>query len=303
MRFSIWPDASSSWPEVMGLIRHCDGTGWDGAYLSDHFMPNTPTDLPVDGPVLECWAGLAGLAALTNHLRLGSLVSPVTYRHPAVLAHAACTVDHISGGRFVLGLGAGWQVNEHHAYGFDLPEPPARLDRLEEACSVVTSLLTSSRSDFRGRYYRLDDAPCEPKPLRGTLPLLVGGTGERRTMAIAARFAQEWNGWCTAELFRHKTKILDSHCETSGRDPSSISRSSQVHLFLSDDRKWLADRRKEPARRPRLIGAPAEIIDQVGQYAEAGLDELIIYDKGVGQLEARKDSCDRFITEVAPAFI
>jgi F420-dependent oxidoreductase-like protein len=286
----------------MSLVRHCDVTGWDGAYVADHFMPNSPASERPVGPVLECWTSLAGLAAITSSLRVGSLVTAITYRHPAVIAKAAATIDQISNGRFLLGLGTGWQANEHNAYGIDLPDPKTRLDRLEEVCIVVTSLLTSPRSTFLGAHYRLDDAPCAPKPLQQRLPLLIGGNGEQRTMAIAARFAEEWNGWCTADLFRRKASVLNRHCEAFGRDPSSIARSTQALLYLSKDRRWLEERRAEPTHRPRLIGTSAEVIDQISEYAEIGLDELIIPDRTLGSLTAREDLCDWFITEIAPAF-
>src|SRR5689334_21581733 len=143
MRFSIWPNPTNPWFEVVELVQHCEATGWDGAYYADHFMPNDPAGAePSDGPTLECWAVLSELAAATERVRLAPLVSCNTYRHPAVLAKIATTVDQISGGRLLLGLGAGWQVNEHAAYGIELPGVKGRLDRFEEACAIVTSLFS-----------------------------------------------------------------------------------------------------------------------------------------------------------------
>src|SRR5262249_6733022 len=158
-----------------------------GAYFADHFMPNDPAGgTPLDGPVLECWAVMAGLAASTSQVRIGSLVCGNLYRHPAVVANAAATIDHISAGRFVLGVGAGWQVNEHGAYGIDLLDTKTRLDRFEDACAVITSLLREQRTTFKSDSYTITDAPSDPKPVQSPLPLLVGGKGERRTMRIAA---------------------------------------------------------------------------------------------------------------------
>ena len=199
MRFSFWPNAAQSWADTLATARHAEATGWDGIYVADHFLPSIGDD---SGPTNECWGLLAGLAAAVPRVRLGSLVCGNTYRHPAVLANQAATVDQISGGRVVLGLGAGWQENEHEAYGIDLPAPGSRLDMLEEACQVVKGLLTQDRTTFDGQYYQLDNAPCEPKPVQDPLPLLIGGGGEKRTLRIAAQFADEWNVWGTPETTR-----------------------------------------------------------------------------------------------------
>src|SRR6476659_32472 len=132
MRFSVWPGYFWPWDDVISLVEHCDATGWDGVYLADHFMPDTPDGSPAGGAVLECWSCLAALAARTSTLRLGTLVASVTYRHPATIAKAAATIDVISGGRLVLGLGAGWQINEPAAYGIELGSVTERMDRFEE---------------------------------------------------------------------------------------------------------------------------------------------------------------------------
>ena len=183
-----------------------DGTGF---WIADHFLPAAP---PLEVPTHECWGVLAGLAVAVPRVRLGSLVVGNTYRHPAVLANMAATVDHLSGGRLVLGMGAGWQVNEHEAYGIPLPPVPERLARLEEACEVVTSLMRRSRTTFEGRFYQLIDAPLEPRPVQSELPLLIGGGGEKVTLRIAARWADEWNTWGTPEVLAHKNVVLDRHC-------------------------------------------------------------------------------------------
>ena len=157
MRFSVWPSPERPWADVLDIVKACDQSGWYGAYFADHFMPNHPGGEPLDGPVLECWAVMAGLAAATEHVRIGSLVCGNLYRHPAVVANAAATVDHISGGRFVLGVGAGWQVNEHDAYGIEMHDTKTRLDRFEAACAVLTSLLREQRTTFEGGGYRVTE--------------------------------------------------------------------------------------------------------------------------------------------------
>ena len=292
------------WAETLELVQHAEATGWDGAYFADHFMPNTMDGAPADGPTFECWSVLAGLAAATERLRLGTLVCGNTYRHPAVLANVAASVDQVSGGRLVLGLGAGWQVNEHGAYGIDLFSTKERLDRFEEACEVVTGLLRNDRFTFHGRYYDITDAPCDPKPVQPVLPLLVGGGGEKRTLRIAAKFADEWNVWGSAAHLRQKIGVLAQRCEEIGRDPAEIKRSANALLFLSDDEEWLAGKRAGDTGRGDsvIIGTPAEVVDVVAGYVEAGVDELIIPDFNLGPMARRKDTYDRFLTEVAAGF-
>ena len=302
MQFSVWPSPERPWPEVLAIVEHCDGGGWDGVYFADHFMPNDPEGGPRDGPVLECWAVMAALAARTERLRVGSLVCGNLYRHPAVLANAAATIDHISGGRFILGLGAGWQANEHRAYGIDLTPPAARLDQLEEACAVVTSLLREPRTTFEGIHYRIVDAPCDPKPVRSRLPLLIGGRGERRTMRIAARYADEWNAWTGPGEFRQKRDVLERHCADIGRDPAAIRRSTQALVYLSTDQAWLDRHRSGDPARPVMVGTPAELVDQVARYRDAGVDELIVPDWTMGRTPRTLETLDLFRDEVAVHF-
>jgi F420-dependent oxidoreductase-like protein len=302
MRFSIWPSPARPWDEILELTLHCEATGWDGVYVADHFMPNAPDATPLDGDTLECWSVIAALAALVPRLRLAPLVTSVTYRHPAVLANIAAAVDQISHGRLLLGIGAGWQENEHAAYGLELGTVKQRLDRFEEACAVITSLLREPHTTFAGEYYRVTNAPNQPPPVQPRLPLLIGGAGEKRTMRIAARYADEWNAWSTPDLLAHKVGVLQKHCGEIGRDPSEIRVSTQAMLFLSTDEAWLAEKRAADAGRAAIIGTPSEVIDIVGQYRDAGADELIIPDFTFGPLPRRKETCDRFIEEVASAF-
>jgi F420-dependent oxidoreductase-like protein len=302
VKFSVWPSPQRPWADVRTIVVHCDATGWDGAWFADHFMPDDPEGRPVDGPVLECWSVLAALAAETVNLRLGSLVSGNLYRHPAVVANAAATIDHISGGRFIVGLGAGWQRNEHAAYGIDLLDTGARLDRLEEACAVINGLLRRPRTTLSGAGYRITDAPCDPKPVQTRLPLLIGGSGEKRTMRIAATHADEWNAWGTADDFRRRTPLLAAHCAAVDRDPAEIARSTQALVYLSTDETWLAPLRDDPSARARLLGTPAEMVDQVAAYAAAGVDELVIPDWMMGSAARTADTLDLFWTEVAVHF-
>jgi F420-dependent oxidoreductase-like protein len=303
MRFSIWPSPMRPWADTLAITRHAEESGWDGVYYADHFMPNDMEgDRPLDGPTLECWAVLAGLATATSSLRLGSLVCGNTYRHPAVLANIAAAVDNVSNGRLVLGLGAGWQVNEHKAYGIDLFDVRTRLDRFEEACAIVRSLLDNERTTFKGEHYSITDAPCDPTPVQARLPLLVGGGGEKRTLRIAAEHADEWNVWGTAELVAQKSEVLARHCDAVGRDPKTIAHSTQAMMFLSEDLDWLAGKREQNIGRPTITGTPEEVTDIVAGYRDVGVDELIVPDWNMGPVQRTNDTYDLFIERVAPAF-
>lgn len=294
MRLSVWPAHSRPYDEVLAVAQGAEEQGWDGLWFADHFLAHHPRDEKVDGPVLECFSALAALAAATERLRLGSLVAGNLYRHPAVLANVAATIDVISGGRFVLGLGAGWQQNEHDAYGIDLVPPGPRIDRLEEAAEVITSLLRADRTDFAGEHYRLDDAPLDPKPL-GPLPLLIGGGGEQRTLRVAARFADEWNAWCTPEALAHKGEVLARHCAEVGRDPAAVERSTQAFLLMGSDPGLLRQAESAFAGRPTLLGSEGAVADQVAAYRDAGADELIVPDWNLGPPEQALDALSRFL--------
>jgi F420-dependent oxidoreductase-like protein len=294
VRFSLWPGPHNDWPELLELALAAEAQGWDGIWLADHFMPNTPD---ASGPVHEAWTTLAALAAAVPRLRIGTLVTGNTYRHPAVLAKMAAAVDRVSGGRLVLGLGAGWQENEHRAYGIPLPPIGERLARLDEACTIVRSLLTRERTTFHGRFYRLEDAPLEPKPIQRPLPLLVGGGGERVTMRLAARHADEWNCWGSAETMRRKNEILDRHAEAEGRDPATIRRSAVALVRL------LADSSARPLRtdRPVVSGTAEEVRRAIEAYRDAGVDEFVVPDFNLGRGRERAETVARFAGEVAAA--
>jgi F420-dependent oxidoreductase-like protein len=303
VRFSIWPTTAQSWDDIYEITAHCEQTGWDGVYIADHFMPNGPGPQALDGNTLECWSVIAALAASVPRLRLAPLVASVTYRHPAVLASIAAAVDQVSHGRLTLGVGAGWQENEHASYGIPLGTVRERMDRFEEAVRVLRSMLSQPRTTFEGQYFQLHDAPNQPGPVAGRMPLLIGGGGERRTMRIAAEHADHWNTWTTPELLAHKVSVLRAHCEQAGRDPGEIHVSTQAVMFLSTDKAWVGEMRRQvlPARAV-LAGTPAEVADAMARYAEAGADEFIVPDMTFGPMTRKKDTCDLFIEEVAPAF-
>ena len=295
MRFSVWPNVRQSWADLADLALHAERTGWDGVWVADHFMPPAP---PLETPTLEGWTALTGLALTVPRIRIGTLVLGNTYRHPAVVANMAATLDHLSGGRVVLGLGAGWQENEHAAYGIPLPPVPERLARLNEACAVIKGLLTQSRTTFAGEFYTLADAPLEPKPLQDPLPLLIGGGGEKVTLRIAARWADEWNTWGAPDILAHKITVLNRHCEQMGRDPATIHRSAQA--IVEPDAAGVTT---VPMAGPVAIRGDAERLRELmARYAEAGVDEFILPDWNTGTGAARREFFDWFAAEVAAGF-
>jgi len=298
MRFSFWTGNAQPWDDILAGCRHAAETGWDGVWFADHFMPFSSDE---SGPIHEAWTLLAGIAATVPDVRIGPLVTGNTYRNPGVLAKMATTVDHISGGRVVLGLGAGWQENEHRAYGIEFSTVKGRLDRLEEACQMILALRGGEVSNFTGEHYRLVDAPLSPKPV-GPLPLLIGGGGEKRTLRITAQYADEWNIWGTPDLMRQKMKVLDAHCAEVGRGPAEIERSAVALMFISHDIEWVASMRERDLGRPTIVGTPAEVRDIVADYVEAGVDELIVPDFTFGPMDRKLASMDLFIGEVAPHF-
>lgn len=203
------------------------------AWLFDHFIPIFGD---VNGPCLEGWTLLSAYAALTKRLRVGLMVTGNTYRHPAVLAKMAATVDIVSQGRLDFGIGAGWNELEHNAYGMELYRPGERIRRLGEACEVIRRMWTEHAPDFDGKYYQLKGALCEPKPVQKPYPpFVIGGSGEQLTLRVVAQYADIWNyTGGPPDDFRHKSAILDGHCAAIGRDPALIVRSVQIRGSLDD---------------------------------------------------------------------
>ncbi|HZD64841.1 MAG TPA: LLM class F420-dependent oxidoreductase [Acidimicrobiales bacterium] len=225
----------TTWEDILEVWRRGDEMEvFESAWNFDHFYPIFSDST---GPCLEGWTTLAALAQATRRLRLGVLVTGIPYRHPAVLANMAATLDIVSNGRLELGVGAGWNEEESQAYGIDLGSPGERSDRFEEACLALTGLLSQETTDLSGRHYTLKGARCEPKPLqRPHPPICVGGSGERRTLRTAARFAQHWNFvGGTVEEFARKRDVLHQHCLDLGRDPGEITLSSHVRLGPDGD--------------------------------------------------------------------
>ena len=224
----------TTYEEILAVWREADATpAFEHAWLFDHFAP---IKSDVDGPCLEGWTVLTALATQTSRLRLGLMVVGNTYRHPAVLAKTAATVDIVSGGRLDLGLGAGWNEYEHESMGIPLYPPGERIRRFGEACEIIKLLYTQPTTDFDGRYYQLKEARCEPKPLqRPWPPFVLGGGGEKLTLRIVAEHADVWNfAGGPVEEFSRKVGILHEHCAAVGRNPAEITLSMQLRLDYAD---------------------------------------------------------------------
>jgi F420-dependent oxidoreductase-like protein len=229
MRFAFKTSPQhTTWQDMLAVWLAADDIEtFESGWTFDHFYPIFSDSA---GPCLEGWVTLTALAQATKRLRMGTLVTGIHYRHPAILANMAATLDVISGGRLEVGIGAGWNEEESGAYGVALGSPAERSDRFEEACEVLVGMLSQETTSFSGKYFQLADARCSPPPVqRPHPPICVGGSGERRTLRTAARFAQHWNFvGGTPEEFTHKRDVLHQHCADVGRDPSEITLSSHV---------------------------------------------------------------------------
>ena len=223
-----------AWQELLRRVRFAEQAGFDGAWVFDHFRPlyGDPR-----GPCLEGWTLLAGLAAATSRIRLGALVTGVTYRHPSVLAAEAITVDHVSGGRLEIGMGAAWHQGEHAELGIPFPPIRERAERLEEAIQVMRHLMTRDDVAFAGRHYRLDRATYRPRPVQQPHPpFWIGARGEQLMLPIVGRQADVWHAFGSAEQMARKSRIVDQHAERAGRDPRAIVRSASLSLSQPWDR-------------------------------------------------------------------
>jgi F420-dependent oxidoreductase-like protein len=249
------PPHHATWSELLDVWKAADQIDvFESAWNWDHFYPLAE---PFDGPNLEGWTMLAALAQATSRIRLGAMVNGMHHRHPAVTANMAATLDHISGGRFELGMGAGWNSMESDAYGIPLGTLKERSDRFEEGIEVIVSLLTRTATDFSGEWFQLENARCEPKPLQDHIPIVIGGKGRQRTLRTAARFADQWDMTFPARPgdWGELDEVLRGHCERVGRDQSEIVRS--VHLGFGEDDE------------------PAALADQAAGFFEAGVDIVV----------------------------
>lgn len=293
----------TTWPAYLDAVRGVEELGFDTLWNADHLLPFSGAD---DGSCFETLTTLAAIAALTSRVRIGTLVCGVLYRDPATLAKAMATVDAISGGRLEFGLGAAWAEREFRAYGLPFPLLGERLARTEEALAIVRSLWTQPRTTYEGRYYRVVDAPLEPKPVqRPHPPIMVGGHG-RGALRLAARYADVWNGVGSAQDCAGWIAQLHANCREIARDPAEIELSTHPQLAIARSHAEAEQRAhaiaashgKSIADDPWLLGTPAEIRAQVQGYVDAGVTHWIMAVGAPYDLEALR----LFADEVMAAF-
>lgn len=272
----------TTWPELRQAALHAEAAGFDHLWIDDHLL-NDEGD--PDAPKLEGWTTLAALAAVTTRVRLGLMVAANTLRNPGLTAKLATTLDHVSGGRAVLGLGAGWFEREHDAFGIAFGAGfGERIDRLGEAVPLIRRLLDGERVTHEGRFYRMRDAVCAPRPLQHRLPILIGGSGPRRTLPLVAAHADLWNAYGSPARIAEAGAVLDRACDAIGRDRREIVRTVNANTVIRDDRataeaaweSWRLRHRPDADEQGReLVGTVDDVVASLRAYAAVGVRESI----------------------------
>ncbi|MCY3733444.1 MAG: TIGR03560 family F420-dependent LLM class oxidoreductase [Chloroflexi bacterium] len=279
-----------TWERWRHILQLADRLGFPSLFRSDHYFTGPIESSQQDS--LECFLSFVMAAEETSSLRFGPMVTPVTFRRPVDVGRMASQIDQLSGGRFVMGLGAGWNQAEHDTYGLDFPPTRERFDRLEDAINMMKALWSPGQSSYHGRYYQLDRADCLPSPKAGRPPILIGGGGEKRTIPTAAKYAAEWNSVSlTPEAYGHKRDVMARACEAIDRDPNELEHSMMMfhaigtpelveaggkfaqRMFGGQGRS-LDDFLAEFKAMGRLVGGADETVDALGRLAEAGVAEV-----------------------------
>jgi F420-dependent oxidoreductase-like protein len=274
------PQIKRTWEETKAAAQEFESLGYDSVWVVDHLYGIPGPQIPI----FEAWTTLAAVGAVTSRVKLGTLVSPVGFRNPALLAKMAATLDNITAGRLIVGLGGGWFEMEFTGYGFDFPALPVRLQQLDEAATLLKKLWTEEQPTFSGKHFHVETVFCEPKPLQKPHPpLLIGGGGERVLLRIAARHANIWNNLAVNQPdLARKAQILRQHCETVGRDPDSIQVSQQTMVILGRDE---ADTQAKLEKAQMvygghlghgIVGTPEECTEKIRQHIAAGCTMFII---------------------------
>lgn len=298
---SLWPQGAT-WAEVRDTSMLIDRLGYESLWSYDHFMPLHPDPTL---PVLDGWTLQGALAALTERARLGVLVTGVTHRNPAILAKMVATVDQISNGRAILGLGAAWHEQEHWMYGIPFGTDGERLARLDESCTVIRSLFDDQTTTFEGEHVAVHDAVLWPKPVQPRLPILIGGGGERKTLRIVARHADMWNAFGTPEVVTRKLGVLREHCAAVRRDPASITVTVNLGVIVRDSAAGVRERLREigpVAGFPDYsasngpYGPPDTVAARLAEYVRAGVSGII----AVMPAPYDRETIERLASEVRP---
>jgi len=288
----------TDWESVRASVEAMEAGNWDSVWFADHFIPpgGGGDDAQEAMTAFEGLAAIAMVAGMTSKLRLGNLVLGNTYRNPAHTAKIAGTIDTMSGGRFTLAIGTGWYQREHEAYGWTFPSMQERQDRFEEACELMRLLIHSQEPvDYKGKYYQLDHAQLAPGNFDDSkpIPIMVGGTGPKRTLRTLARYGDVMNldGWAgggmALEYYQHKAAILEKHCEDCGRDPAEIRRTLLMPCFLTEN-KELIDRVVAEYGPGTVAGSKQYIIDRIGEFQDAGIAEILFGAIRSGDVERLK---------------
>ena len=301
--FSLFlPQVAMSYDMLRERALLAESLGFDGLWLVDHMWPRGMPDLDQ----LEAWTSIAALAEATNTIRLGVLVTCNSYRNPGILAKCVTTADHVSGGRIELGIGAGWMDEEYRAYGFEFPPIRTRLEQLDEALAILTSLFSEQRTTAKGKHYVFEDAPFNPKPVQKPLPITIGGGGKRVLMKQVARYATRWNCPMTvvSDMQGHRDALAE-HCARIGRDPEEIIISEQTCVIVGRDADDYATKRQIAKtmvggwidlKTMAVGGTPDQVIEGLRKKMAAGVTDFAIVFGDMGM----PDTLELFMTEVAP---
>lgn len=290
------PQEGGTYEEMLALARRAEALGYGGFFRSDHYLP---MNVPLTSDTTDAWATVAGFARETQTIRIGVLVSPMTFRHPSELAKVVATVDHMSGGRLEVGMGAGWFEREHVAYGIPFPGPGGRVDRLEESLEVCTRLWADGFASYEGKLFRLEHAPGHPKPIqRPGPPIIIGGRGPRRTPLLAARFASEFNsfGANLARFTEGRQRVADA-CERIGRDPKSLRYSIMAPTVVGADE---TDLRRRCQRLLDFNGQSDDVSTWIQQMQEGGslVGTVTQMAERISALQAA--GCSRWYLQIVP---
>jgi F420-dependent oxidoreductase-like protein len=278
------------WTEWKNIVQWTEELGFESLWRSDHFFSFFSQPRTIDS--LDTLVAHTYTAMASSRIRFGPLVLSMTFRHPAILARMAAAIDQLSNGRFILGVGAGWNVPEHEAYGIELPPIKQRMDNLEESIQVIKALFENDEANFDGKIYHLKDAPMNPKPVQKPMALLIGGGGEQRTLRMVANYATEWNVPIGQglDVYRQKSQVLAQYCESIQRDPATIDRSVMSGYIAGEnqaevDKKVQAaidaapERMRRPDGRPpmtALWGTPTQIVEQIKELEDAGISRIML---------------------------
>ncbi len=264
-------DFGNHWDTTLAAAHAAEKAGLDSVWLADHFMFPDYANLDREKPVFDCFVALGGIAATTTRIRLGQLVVGVPYRNPALLAKMLTTLDVMSHGRTIVGLGAAWHQPEFDAYGWPFPSVRDRMEMLEEAVQIVDRMLTQRPASFSGKHYTVDQAYNDPMPVQKPRPpIMIGGSGEKVTLRIAAQYGDFCNINGDPETVARRYDLLRQHCERVGRPPEAVTRSNDMAILIAENEHELAQKKEQFGTRFQLMGTPDQVVEGLQRYARAG---------------------------------